>query len=167
MSFLPHGRMFAIGTLAIAFLAVAIAAGQENSAHGPGNLLRDAAKAVTAGNLDLAETDLQALLLTNPQDYRALNLLGIVRAQQQRDREAEKLFRQVIEIKPDFAGGHAGLGLLYIQSGRPSQAIPEFRETLRLDSGRQDVREKLVELLRMQARELAAGDPEKALASLL
>lgn len=160
--------MYAICALAIAVLATADIASQEIAPQDADSLLREAAKALTDGNLGLAETDLQAVLRASPQDYRALNLLGIVRAQQQRDPESEQLFKRVIEIKPDFAGGHAGLGLLYIQSGRPNQAISEFEEVLRLDPARQDIREKLIELLRAEAREsVNAGNPEKALASLL
>ena len=162
-----HGRMYAIGALIVVFIA-ASAPGQENTSHAPDSFLQDAGKALTAGNLDLAETNLQAVLRINPRDYRALNLLGIVRAQQQRDEEAEQLFRRVIEIKPDFSGGHAGLGLLYVQSGHSNKAIPEFQEALRLDPTRQDIRQKLVELLRADARvSLSAGNHEKALASLL
>jgi tetratricopeptide (TPR) repeat protein len=160
--------MYAIGALAIAFLAVVNVAGQQSPSTAPDTLLRDAAKALTSGKLGLAETDLQAVLRDNPEDYRALNLLGIVRAQQQRDQEAEQLFKRVIEVKPDFAGGHAGLGLLYIRSGRPNQAIPEFQEVLRLDPDRQDIRTKTVDLLRAEAREsVGADNSEKALASLL
>ena len=160
--------MYAICALAIAVLATADIASQEIAPQDADSLLREAAKALTDGNLGLAETDLQAVLRASPQDYRALNLLGIVRAQQQRDPESEQLFKRVIEIKPDFAGGHAGLGLLYIQSGRPNQAISEFEEVLRLDPARQDIREKLIELLRAEAREsVNGGNPEKALASLL
>jgi len=165
MTLLSQSRKYAV-VLALFLLGVA-AEGQEKDPRGVDSLLRDAAQALTTGNLALAEVDLQSALRTNSQDYRALNLLGIVRAQQQRNPEAEELFKRVIEIKPDFAGGHAGLGLLYVQSGRPNDAITELQEAVRLDPAREDVRDKLVELLRTDAREALASNPEKALASLL
>ncbi|HZP00305.1 MAG TPA: tetratricopeptide repeat protein [Terriglobia bacterium] len=158
---------YAIGAVALVLLVAGNAAGQELDQRQAG-LLRDAGKALTAGNLTLAEIDLQTALRNDPEDYRALNLLGILRAQQRRDSEAERLFKQVIQIKPDFAGGHAGLGLLCLQSGQRDEATAEFQQALRLDPARADIRDKLVGLLREDAREaLRADNPEKALASLL
>ena len=131
-------------------------------------LVKDAAKALAAGNLQLADTDLQLILTVNPRDVHALNLLGILRVQQQREAEAERLFKQAIEIKPDFAGAHASLGRLYIETGRPEVAIPQLQEALRLDALRTDIRDSLLSLLRTEAREaLRARNPEKALAALL
>jgi len=166
MTLLSQTEKCAIGVFAIVFLALG-AAGQERDSYSQEGARRDAAQALSAGNVALAEMDLQSILRENPKDYRALNLLGIVRAQQQRIPEAEQLFQAVVEIKPDFAGGHAGLGLLYIQSGRSNDAIGELQEAVRLDPAREDIRDKLVELLRADARAALASNPEKALSSLL
>src|ERR1017187_9842313 len=83
-------------------------AGAQAASPQPSNLslLRDAAQSIAAGNLDVAESELQAYLRTSPGDYRALNLLGIVRAQQHHPEAAEQLFKQAIEKKPDFASAH-------------------------------------------------------------
>ena len=48
---------------------------------------QDAAQALATGNLQKAENELQTILRDSPDDYRALDLLGIVRAQQQSDQE--------------------------------------------------------------------------------
>lgn len=61
---------------------------------GDSSLLRDAAQALAAGDLARAETELQSLLATDADDYRALELMGMLRAQQQRNREAEQLFSE-------------------------------------------------------------------------
>jgi len=132
------------------------------------SLLSDAAQSIAAGNLNRAESDLQTLLRKAPKDVRGINLLGIVRAQQHREPQAEQLFKQAIEIQPDFAGAHASLGLLYVQMARPDDAIPQLKEALRLDPGRADASRALAEIWRTQARAaVQKGDPEKALSLLI
>jgi tetratricopeptide (TPR) repeat protein len=132
------------------------------------SLLQDAAQAITVGKLSRAEGDLQSVLRAAPDDYRALDLLGVVRILQQREILAEKLFRHAVQKKPDFAPARAHLGLLYVQMGRPEEAVPELREAVRLDPARSDASGALVRILRDQARAASAtGDSEKALALLM
>jgi len=131
------------------------------------SLLQDAAQAITAGKLPRAETDLQTVLRTTPDDYRALDLLGVVRVLQHRDVEAEKLFRRAVQRKADFAPAHAHLGLLYFQQGRADDAVPQLREALRIDSARTDASNALVQILRGQSKTAAvAGDSARALSLL-
>ena len=112
--------LFFLGT-AVHFQGQAVARGGDLS------LLKDAAQAIAAGNLERAENELQSVLQTSPEEFRALNLLGIVRAQQRREPEAERLFRRALEIKPDFTSAHTSLGMLYVQMSKPDQAIPELK----------------------------------------
>src|ERR1700679_2334224 len=98
--------------------------------------LQDAARELSAGKLDEAEHDLESLLHSNPEEYRALDLLGVVRVLQHREAEAQSLFEQVVKAAPGFAAGHAHLGLLYLHLGRTQDALPELRQALRLDPGR-------------------------------
>src|SRR5882762_6594788 len=80
------------------------------------SLLKNAAESISAGNLPKAEVELQTVLNADPSDFQALNLLGVVRARQQRTEEAEKLFQQSIKQKPLFAGARVNLGFLYAQT---------------------------------------------------
>jgi tetratricopeptide (TPR) repeat protein len=131
------------------------------------SLLQDAARAMTAGKLTRAETDLQTVLRTTPDDYRALDLLGVVRVLQHRDVEAEPLFRRAVQKKADFAPAHAHLGLLYLQKGRADDAVPQLREALRIDSARTDASDALVHILRDRSKTAeAAGDTGNSLALL-
>ncbi|MGA3105365.1 MAG: tetratricopeptide repeat protein [Terriglobales bacterium] len=131
------------------------------------SLLQDAAQAMTAGKLTQAETDLQTVLRTTPDDYRALDLLGVVRVLQHRDVAAEQLFRRAVLKKADFAPAHAHLGLLYLQEGRADDAVPQLREALRIDSARTDASDALVQILRDQSKTAAAaGDFAGSLALL-
>jgi tetratricopeptide (TPR) repeat protein len=150
-------------------LSLACASAQTGAPQ-PGNfvLLKDAAEAIAAGDLHKAETELNTVLVTNPSEYRATNLLGVVRAQQHREAEAEQLFKQAIQEKPDFASAHVDLGLLYLQINRRDDAVPEFKEALRIDPGRSDALSALLGFWRTQARDaLRNGDLEKALAVLI
>ena len=130
--------------------------------------LQDAAKELAAGKLDRAEHDLQSVLRSNSEDYRALDLLGVVRVLQHQEAKAEELFDQVVKAKPDFAPGHAHLGLLYLHLGRTHDAVPELQQALRLDPGRTDVAGALAHILMDQAKTASAsGDWDGALRFLL
>jgi tetratricopeptide (TPR) repeat protein len=131
------------------------------------SLLQDAAGAMTAGKLTRAETDLQTVLRTTPDDYRALDLFGVVRVLQHREVEAEQLFRRAVQKKPDFAAAHAHLGLLYFQKGRVDDAAPQLREALRIDPARTDASDALVHILRDQSKTAAAAGDSKLALGLL
>jgi tetratricopeptide (TPR) repeat protein len=140
----------------------------QNAGPDESGLLQDAAQSMVGGNLQRAETDLESVLHANPHEYRALNLLGMIRAQQQRNADAEKIFKSVILQKPDFAGAHVNLGLLYLQMLRSEDAVAQFQEALRLEPGRADALGALLNTLRVQAREAVHdGNLEKALALLI
>jgi tetratricopeptide (TPR) repeat protein len=129
--------------------------------------LRHAAELLAAGNKERAEEELQSVLRASPGEYRALDLLGVIRILQARPTDAEALFSRVVQIQPDFASGHAHLGLLYLQMSRTEEAVPQLREALRLDPARSDASAALIHLWREQARAAgAAGDSVTALAVL-
>ncbi len=132
------------------------------------SLIKDAAEAIATGKLDVAENELQTVLRSDPKEYRALNLLGIVRAQQHREKEAEQLFKRAIAQKPDFASAHVDLGLLYSQTNREDEAVSEFQKTLEIDPSRSDARAALVDVYRAQATAAAQSQNlEKALSLLI
>jgi tetratricopeptide (TPR) repeat protein len=159
--------------LCLAFLLLSLLAGAVVMAQSPSTTpgiptVKQAAAALAAGDLNRAESELQAILHAVPTDVHALNLLAIVRVQQKREAEAEVLFKQAIAIQPDFAGAQAGLGLLYAQMGKNDLAIPPLEESERLDPGRKDVQAVLISIWRAQAHEAAEhNELEKALALLI
>lgn len=114
--------------------------------------LQQAAREISAGELQQAEKNLDAVLRSRPGDYRAIDLLGVVRVLQHNEASAQEMFNQVIQANPDFAPGHAHLGLLYLRMNRTQEAIPEFREALRLDPHRADAADGLVHILRDEAQ---------------
>jgi tetratricopeptide (TPR) repeat protein len=130
--------------------------------------LQEAAKELSAGRLAQAEQDLQSVLRANPRDYRALDLLGVVRVLQQQEAKAEDLFAQVVKAQPYFAPGHAHLGLLYLRMGRTQDALPELQQALRLDPSRADAADAVVHILQDQVKTASdSGDWNVALNLLI
>lgn len=157
-------KFFSVGVVALSSLTLVA---QVSRPGANASLLQDAARAMTAGNLGLAEKDLLSVLRIAPEDYRALDLLGVVRVLQQRDSEAENFFIRAIQKKTDFAPARAHLGLLYVQKGRLVEAIPHLREAVRIDGSRRDASDALLRILQDQARAaIESGDYAKALPSL-
>ncbi len=159
-----RNKLLCGGVLILSSLTVAQVSKPSTNA----SLLQDAAQAMTAGKLSLAEKDLQSVLRSAPEDFRALDLLGVVRVLQQRDSEAEELFIHATDKKPDFAPARAHLGLLYVQKGRTEEALPQLREAVRIDPSRRDASDALLRILEDQARvAVESGDYAKALPSLI
>ena len=130
--------------------------------------LRDAAQFLSAGKLESAESELQLVLHKSPQEYRAQDLLGVVRVLQHREGEAETLFYRAIQSRPDFASAHAHLGRLYAETGRDGDAIPELQRALQLDPKRTDASDALLQIFREHAKTADAnGDFKQALGLLI
>lgn len=160
--------LWLLSRLLIGLIVTSLGSIQAQTSSTPTPSVRGAAAALATGDTKSAESELQAVLRDAPNDVHALNLLGIIRAQQKREGEAELLFKQAIAIQPDFAGAQAGLGLLYVQMGKEDLAVPPLRESLRLDPGRADTRAVLISIWRNQAHTaVQQGEAEKALSLLL
>ena len=153
--------------LAIALLTGAPLAAQNSGLQDSASMLQDAGRALASGNLAKAEEELQWILGRSPENDRALDLLGILRAQQQRNREAEELFEHAIKNKAELASPHIDLGLLYVQMGEPDKAVEQLEEGLRLAPDRTDASNALIHVLREQARVALNSDIQKSLSLLL
>lgn len=81
-----------------------------------------------------------------------LNLLGTIRAKQNKLNEAEALFLQAIQKDEKFTGARLNLVYLYILKRNPEFAITQLREILRLEPGNADAAQKLPELLLAQGK---------------
>ena len=86
--------------------------------------LADAVKAIGENQLPRAEELLNSVLTALPNDADALNLLGVVRAQQDRKAEAERLFRRALVRSPSHLGAHINLGELLLTTNRGAEAMP-------------------------------------------
>ncbi|MGH8527147.1 MAG: tetratricopeptide repeat protein, partial [Gammaproteobacteria bacterium] len=108
--------------------------------------LAQAVKAISEGHLPEAENLLNSVLAVSPSDADALNLLGVVRAQQQNPTEAERLFRLALAAAATHIGAHVNLGKLLLTLNRTSEALQIFRAAHRLAPERAEINMNLAML---------------------
>jgi tetratricopeptide (TPR) repeat protein len=115
----------------VTLAAPAMVAAQQQGASNYDRLER-ASRMIGAGQLASAEAELNAVLRRTAQDANALNLLGVVRAQQQRTGEAEQLFLRALKAQPTLLGAYLNLGRLYLELQKEDRALWAFTEAGKL-----------------------------------
>ncbi len=93
------------------------------------NIARSAAQ---RGELDRAKIILERLLRECPEDIGALDLLGFVYFFQGRHEEGVELCRSSLNIKPESAYAHKGLGLHLARLGKLEEGLEAVREAIRI-----------------------------------
>jgi tetratricopeptide (TPR) repeat protein len=73
-----------------------------------------------------------------PRDGELRYLFATALARQKRLDEAEAEYRAVIRLRPKFAGGYQGLGVIHKWRGSLPDAIPLFRKAAELDPNYRD-----------------------------
>src|SRR6185295_16713431 len=102
----------------------------------------------------------RAAVAAEPRDGELRYLLASALARQKRLDEAETQYREVVRLRPEFAGGYEGLGVIAKWRARIGEAIPLFRKAASLDPN-------LADAFRNLAGALAtAGQTSEALAVL-
>lgn len=110
--------------------------------------LNDAgARALAAGDLELADARLSVALEYSPHFVEALVNLGLVEAERGNFARARQLFLRAQRLNPDVAQPHHGLGLLAEREHRPDRAGEHYRDALRVDPGFAPARANLGRLL--------------------
>jgi len=109
--------------------SLCIGATQENGNY---DRLDRAAELIRLGELARAATELEVVLRKRPREANALNLLGVVRAQQHRYVEAEQLFFRALKESPKLAGAFVNLGRLYLDQQKAERALWAFAEAGKL-----------------------------------
>lgn len=112
--------------------------------------LERAAALIRDNRMAEAEQQLTAVLKIAPNEAGALNLLGTVRAQQNRLPEAETLFARALRIDQQFVDARMNLARLYLLKGAPDKAAPELRAVLRLDPKNREAGYRLARLMLSQ-----------------
>ncbi len=119
--------------------------------------LAEAVKVIGQGDLRKAESLLNSVLAESPSDSDALNLLGVVRAHEQKPAEAERLFRRALAASAKNIGAHVNLGKLLLTMNRTSEALQIFRLAHRLAPERAEINLDLATL------SADSGDYQRAL----
>ena len=128
-----------IRIFALCFVVIAptlLAATQQQSSS---DRLERAAEFIRQGQRARAEVELNAVLRVAPHDSNALNLLGVIRAQQKREVEAEQLFLRALKQSPTLVGAYLNLGRLYLDQQKNERALWAFTEASKLAPDRADI----------------------------
>jgi tetratricopeptide (TPR) repeat protein len=112
--------------------------------------LERSAELIRSGRMPEAESELTAVLKIAPNEADALNLLGTIRAQQDRLKEAETLFQRALRLNSKLISAHMNLAYLYLLEGAPENAISQLREIVRLDPSNVEAAYKLARALMSQ-----------------
>ncbi len=120
------------GLLTVFCLACTAALSLGQSANPLAEQLTRAGQAIKKGDLAAAEILLNEVFKANPEQAGALNLLGLVRVQQQRLDEAQTLFERSIKANPKYAGPVSNLGILCKQRNERDRALKLFQTAARL-----------------------------------
>ncbi len=119
--------------------------------------LAEAMQRARAGRLDAASDRLEAVLRDAGDHPDTLQLLGLVRRQQQRPADAEALLRRSLALVPDQPHVCNNLGNVLSDLGRTTAAIEQYRAACRLQPDYPEAEHNL------GLAQLDAGDPAGAL----
>ena len=97
-----------------------------------------------------AEKELNAVLRVTPDLPVALNLMGTIRAKQNRLLEAETLFLRAVQADKNFTGARMNLVHLYLLKRTPAKAIVQLKEIVAIEPDNADAAMQLAELLIFQ-----------------
>src|SRR5271170_806541 len=98
-------------------------------------LNREGAKALAAGNLELAEARIALALEYNARFTEAWVNLGLIELRRGNFERAQRAFVKARDLNPDLPTPHHALGLLASEEGQPAQAEMHYRAALRVDPG--------------------------------
>ena len=102
---------------------------------GPQDLRSTARRLIHDGEADEAEGLLRACLAIDPEDFRALHLLGTALDLQSRRREAMETYRTALIIEPGHAPAGCNLAALHRHMGNHGAAAGIYRRVLATDPG--------------------------------
>jgi predicted Zn-dependent protease len=116
-----------------------------------------------------AEGIYQKLAGLTPADALVHMQLGMARAMGGRTGEAIAPLREALRLRPDLLPARLFLGISYLETGRPKDAIPHLRQVVQADATNANARQALAEALlgleqygeaSVQLEALAAAQPE-------
>ena len=93
--------------------------------------LRRAAELLRAGKLAESETVISHVLVANPRNSDAHNLLGILRDQSGQTADAEREYRAALRFNPNSISAMTNLGVLLARTKHEDEAVKMFETVLR------------------------------------
>ena len=102
---------------------------------------RSAVTSIAKGEREAAVEKLKRTIQLFPTYFLALQQLGLLYIDIEKDQQAIEPLKKSLEINPRSAQSHLGLGMAYVNLDRPKEALKELNEALVLD--RRDFRSYL------------------------
>jgi len=96
-------------------------------------LLEEGFSFLRSGQMEMAEEQFKKILIGNPNQPDALNLLGIIRAQARDFESAIDFIKKAISINPNNSASYYNRGLALIELGKPAKAIDDFQRAIALN----------------------------------
>lgn len=93
----------------------------------------DACKMIEIGNYKNAEEILNNILLNDPQDYKAINKLGVIYSVQDDIEKARVFFETCLSLKPDYAPAIVNMGNIFQQLGDYQKALQMYSYAIEKD----------------------------------
>ena len=109
--------------------------------------LEQVAALIRANRIVEAERQLVSISRTMPNSPAVPNLMGTIRAKQNRLNEAESLFLQALRHDEKFTGARMNLAYLYLLRRAPDKASFQLKEILRFEPNNVEASQKLLDLL--------------------
>ena len=92
------------------------------------------------GKLDEAEKHLRYVLQSDPKYTIALQNLALLHLKRQQYEDARDLYQRIVEMNPDNAVAHSGMGIALYHLGKVEDAIARLDKALTLDPTLEDAR---------------------------
>lgn len=96
-------------------------------------MLDRAFAALDQGLMDQAQAGFQAVLQVAPQQFDALHMLGVIAMQRRDFATCIRLIAQALTVDPDFAMAQLNIGIAYMESHHPDQAVAHFDKAIALE----------------------------------
>ena len=148
-SFKLFVRKWLVG-LFTSFLLLTLSGWLEAQAKSPANASVETL--IREGKLEQADHDLQATVRKNPNDVRALTLLGSVRKKQGRYKQAEDLWVKAAQADSKSLEPIEDLAKLYAEEDRCDDAVPIYETLLSSSPQNAKFQSALAELYQKQGR---------------
>jgi len=94
----------------------------------------NAVNSISKGEKDQAIKKLKAAVEIFPQYFLALQQLGLLYVETEKDQQAIEPLQKAIAINPKSAQSHLGLGMAYVNLDRVSDGVEELKTTLGLNA---------------------------------
>lgn len=95
---------------------------------------------------------LEQYLIEHPDDYYAINKLGVAFINDGKIGKAKECFYRAIEINPNFAPPYSNIGNLFTEEGRYEEAFIWYKKALEIDPNFVSARTNLAHLYRLTGR---------------